>query len=95
MVRLANQYGMVVFLDPIETGGWLETLQANGVTKAYAYGRYLGKRYAKFPNIVWMSGNDFQEWSRPHAGQPRPGGREGNQERGPAPPPDDRAQLPR
>ena len=24
MVRLANQYGMVVFLDPIETGGWLE-----------------------------------------------------------------------
>ena len=26
MIRLANQYGMVVFLDPIETGGWLGTL---------------------------------------------------------------------
>jgi hypothetical protein len=63
MLRLANQYGMVVFLDPIETGGWLSTLQANGVAKAYAYGRFLGKRYAKFPNIVWMSGNDFQQWS--------------------------------
>ena len=63
MIRLASQYGMVVFLDPIETGGWLETLQANGVKKAYAYGRFLGKRYTKFPNIVWMSGNDFQQWS--------------------------------
>ncbi len=56
---------MAVFLDPIETGGWLDTLQANGVNKAYAYGRFLGKRYAKFPNIVWMSGNDFQQWSDP------------------------------
>jgi hypothetical protein len=65
MLRLANQYGMVVFLDPIETGGWLSTLQENGTAKAYAYGRFLGKRYAKFPNIVWMSGNDFQQWSDP------------------------------
>lgn len=65
MLRLANLYGMVVFLDPIETGGWLGTLQTNGARKAYAYGRYLGKRYASFPNIVWMSGNDFQDWSDP------------------------------
>ena len=65
MIRLAGQYGMVVFLDPIETGGWLSTLQANGAAKAYAYGRYLGKRYAKSPNIVWMSGNDYQSWSDP------------------------------
>jgi hypothetical protein len=67
MVRLAGRYGMVVLLDPIETGGWLGTLQANGVAKAYAYGRYLGERYAKFPNIVWMSGNDFQQWRDPKA----------------------------
>jgi hypothetical protein len=67
MIRLAGRYGMVVFLDPIETGGWLGTLQANGATKAFAYGRYLGKRYAKFPNIVWMSGNDFQQWTDPKA----------------------------
>jgi hypothetical protein len=63
MIRLAGQYGMVVFLDPIETGGWLGTLQANGLAKAYAYGRYLGNRYGRIPNIVWMSGNDFQQWS--------------------------------
>ncbi len=62
MIRLAGQYGMVVFLDPIETGSWLSVLQSNGPAKAFAYGRYLGRRYATFPNIVWMSGNDFQDW---------------------------------
>ena len=65
MIRLAGRYGMVVFLDPIETGSWLSVLQSNGLAKAFAYGRYLGKRYAKFPNIVWMSGNDFQDWKNP------------------------------
>jgi hypothetical protein len=65
MIRLAGEYGMNVFLDPIETGGWLDLLQSNGPAKAYAYGRYLGKRYAKFPNVIWMSGNDFQDWKTP------------------------------
>jgi hypothetical protein len=65
MIRLAGRYGMNVFLDPIETGGWLGVLKSNGPAKAFAYGRYLGKRYAKFPNIIWMSGNDFQDWKDP------------------------------
>jgi hypothetical protein len=65
ILRLANQYGIVVFLDPIETGGWLSVLQSKGPAKAFAYGQYLGKRYGEFRNIVWMSGNDFQEWSDP------------------------------
>lgn len=56
---------MVVFLDPIETGGWLDTLRANGVAKDYAYGQFLGRRYRRFVNIVWMNGNDFQTWSNP------------------------------
>ena len=43
-------------------GGWLSHSQGNSVDKAYGYGRYLGKRYRKFPNIVWFSGNDFQTW---------------------------------
>jgi hypothetical protein len=62
MIRLAAQHGMVVFLDPIETGGWLDVLRGNGVAKDRAYGSYLGNRYKNFPNIVWMSGNDFQSW---------------------------------
>jgi hypothetical protein len=65
MLRLAAKHGIVVFLDPIETGGWLETLRRNGTAKAYAYGRYLGRRYRSFPNIVWFNGNDFQSWRDP------------------------------
>ena len=65
MIRLAARQRMAVFLDPIETGGWLKVLRDNGLAKAYAFGRYLGLRYRKFPNIVWMSGNDFQTWRTP------------------------------
>jgi hypothetical protein len=62
MLQLAAKYGFLVILDPAETGSWLSVLQSNGLTKARAYGRYLGTRYRDSPNIVWMSGNDFQSW---------------------------------
>jgi hypothetical protein len=62
MIRLVATYGMTVILDPIETIGWFDTLKANGVEKAFAYGQYLGNRYRDFPNIIWMHGNDFQSW---------------------------------
>jgi hypothetical protein len=62
MLQLAAKYGFLVILDPAETVSWLSVLQSNGLTKARAYGRYLGTRYRDFPNIVWMSGNDFQSW---------------------------------
>ena len=65
VVWLDAKYGIVVMLDPIETGGWLTTLRANGTTKSQEFGRYLGSRYGAFPNIVWMSGNDFQSWTDP------------------------------
>jgi hypothetical protein len=50
-------------LNPIETGGWLPTMLANGTTNCRAYGQYLGNRYKNFPNVIWSSGNDFQNWS--------------------------------
>lgn len=62
MLRLAETAGMVVLLDPIETGGWLGVLRRNDLAKARGYGRFLGNRYKRFPNIIWMSGNDFQTW---------------------------------
>ena len=65
MIRLAAKHHLAVFLDPIETGGWLKILRSNGVAKAYAYGRYLGLRYRGYSNIVWLNGNDFQTWTRP------------------------------
>jgi hypothetical protein len=66
MLKLAAKYGLNVFLDPIETGGWLNAMLANGVAKSRAFGQYLGARYASFDNIVWMSGNDFQGWRDPN-----------------------------
>ena len=63
MIDLADQAGIAVFLDPIETASWLDTLRSNGVGKDYAYGRFLGMTFKKFTNIVWLNGNDFQSWS--------------------------------
>ena len=45
MLRLAAAYKLLVFLDPIETGGWLSTLRSNGRSADYKYGFYLGQRY--------------------------------------------------
>jgi Protein of unknown function (DUF4038)/Putative collagen-binding domain of a collagenase len=62
IISIAAAYGMVVILDPIETVGWLSTLRANGIDKAFAFGQYLGNRYKNISNIIWMHGNDFQSW---------------------------------
>jgi hypothetical protein len=64
-IRLAEQYGLNVVLNPAETVGTLQLLINNGVTKDRAYGQYLGNRYRSFNNIIWMSGNDLQNWSDP------------------------------
>ncbi len=60
ILDLAADYGFVVLLDPVETGGWLETLRDNGEEKDRAFGEYLGRRYARFSNIIWLNGNDYQ-----------------------------------
>jgi Protein of unknown function (DUF4038)/Putative collagen-binding domain of a collagenase len=62
ILRLAARYGLLVIVDPAETGDWLEILYANGEQNCRAYGQYLGRRYAGFDNILWMHGNDYQEW---------------------------------
>jgi len=59
IIQLAARYHTVVFLDPAETGSYLAIMQKNGLDKCREFGRYLGKRYAHFDNIVWMHGNDF------------------------------------
>jgi Protein of unknown function (DUF4038) len=62
MLNLAAQHGLLVLLDPIETGGWLGTLRSNNLAKARDFGVYMGNRYESFPNFIWMSGHDFQSW---------------------------------
>jgi len=65
IIKLAAKHGMLVFIDPMETVGWLPTLRNNGLAAAYDYGQYLGRRYRKFPNVAWLSGNDFVSWKNP------------------------------
>jgi len=62
MLNLAAQSGIQVLLDPAETGSFLSVMLDNGSNRCRAYGQYLGNRYRNFPNIIWLSGNDFQSW---------------------------------
>ena len=65
MLSLAAAHGILVVLDPAETGSFLSVLLDNGPAKSRDYGRYLGARYHEFDNVLWMSGNDFQSWENP------------------------------
>jgi hypothetical protein len=65
MMRLAQNHGLLVILDPAETIDHLKILVANGPERCRAFGRFLGARYRRFPNLLWMSGNDFQSWHDP------------------------------
>ena len=65
MVQIATNHHQAVFLDPMETIGWLPTLRNNGLQAAYAYGQYLGTRYKRFANVLWLNGNDFNTWRDP------------------------------
>jgi hypothetical protein len=65
MLQLAAQSGIQMLLDPCETGTYIlqtSLMRDNGTNRCYAYGQFLGNRYKNVPNIIWMSGNDFQTW---------------------------------
>jgi hypothetical protein len=59
ILRIAAKHDTLVMLDPAETGSFLEVMQHNGAEKCRQYGRYLGKRYAGFDNLLWFHGNDY------------------------------------
>ena len=65
IVELAAKDGFLVLLDPCETIDHLVIMTGNGPEKCRAFGRYLGRRFKRFDNIIWMSGNDFQSWKHP------------------------------
>ncbi|MGD0498863.1 MAG: DUF4038 domain-containing protein [Bryobacteraceae bacterium] len=62
ILQIAANHHQAVFLDPMETIGWLTTLRNNGLQAAYVYGQYMGKRYKRFANVLWLNGNDFNTW---------------------------------
>jgi len=60
MVELARSYGMTLLIQPAETGSFRDLLRSNGTSKDFAYGAFLGARYKDDPNLIWLSGNDYQ-----------------------------------
>jgi hypothetical protein len=64
IIRKANEKGIVVFLAPIYLGyigteeGWIKELTAAGPKKAHNWGRYVGERYGKYANVIWVIGGD-------------------------------------
>jgi len=64
VIRKAAEKGIQVFLAPIYLGyigtdeGWIEEALANGPEKCRAWGRFVGKRYRDFDNLVWLIGGD-------------------------------------
>jgi hypothetical protein len=65
IIEIAAAHDIFVFIDPMETIGWLKTLRNNGMDASYAYGQFLGRRYKKYANVGWISGNDFNNWRVP------------------------------
>ncbi len=63
MVNLAANHGITVFFDLSETGGWMSQIDQNGTTNNFNLGAYIGNRYKNFPNIIYLSGNDYQTWN--------------------------------
>jgi hypothetical protein len=66
VIQRAADYGIVVFLAPLYLGykhkanddGWYHEAHISGMNKCWKYGQYVGKRYTRFNNIVWMMGGD-------------------------------------
>eukprot|EP01132_Coremiostelium_polycephalum_P012496 gene12496-15273_t len=65
ILQQARDRGFLVLLTPAYMGvnggaeGWYQEMQAAGPDVLKSYGRYLGKRYQKYNNIIWVQGGDF------------------------------------
>jgi hypothetical protein len=67
VLKLAESKGLLVLLVPCYLGypgdptqGWAAALEdpTNSPAKSREYGRFLGRRYKSFANIVWVAGGD-------------------------------------
>lgn len=76
VVRRAGEKGMLVVLNPCYTGngppgakkkdGFADAIVASTPEMCRGYGRYIGRRYKEFSNIIWQAGGD----QTPRAGSP-------------------------
>lgn len=65
VLEQARRRGFLVLLAPSYLGyeggheGWYQAMRASDRARLRAYGRYLGRRYAAFDNILWVHGGDY------------------------------------
>lgn len=65
LIGAARKRGIVVLLCPAYLGfeggpqGFYREMRQNGPEKLNAYGRFLGKRYRGFDNVIWLEGGDY------------------------------------
>jgi hypothetical protein len=65
VIQKAAEKGILVLLTPSYLGygggdeGWYQEMVTSGVDKLQGYGRYLGQRYTKYSNIIWVHGGDY------------------------------------
>ena len=64
VIARAAELGLLVLLTPAYVGygggpeGWYAEMEAAGVDVLRDYGRYLGRRYALYDNIIWVNAGD-------------------------------------
>jgi len=64
IVARASELGLLVLLAPSYTGagggseGWYQEIRAAGAEKMHAYGRFVGARYSRFRNVLWVINGD-------------------------------------
>lgn len=64
-VNTAASYGIIILFDTWETGILMPLARFSGNAKMHDFGVFLGNRYKEVPNIIWITGNDFQTWRDP------------------------------
>ncbi len=63
-INAAAKRNIVILLDPLYLGydckdeGWCAEVENSSGNDLYEWGRFVGKRYKDFSNIVWMIGGD-------------------------------------
>lgn len=77
VINKAAEKGIVVLLAPIYLGydcgneGWCAAVKSSSLAAMRNYGRYVGNRYKKFPNIIWLIGGDADPVANGVAGKLR------------------------
>ncbi len=65
IIQAAARRNMMVLLCPAYLGagggpeGWYLEMVAAGPERLKAYGRYIGRRFARYKNIIWLQGGDY------------------------------------